>query len=67
MLSTTIGTGPCFNSSIALFNKEYQTFHGSFPLELSHIIDSDRLKYSSIVELAHFACCCGLATLSKLL
>jgi hypothetical protein len=38
-LSTAIGTGFCFNSSIILFNKEYQTFHGSLPLEVSHVID----------------------------
>jgi hypothetical protein len=54
-LSTAIGTGPC---------KEYQTFHGSFPLNLSHIIDPDGFKYSLLMELSHFACRCRLTTLS---
>jgi hypothetical protein len=67
MLSTAIGTGLCFDSSIMLFNEEYQTFHGSLPLNLSHIIDLDRFEYSSIVELAHFDCRCGFTMLSKFL
>jgi hypothetical protein len=67
MLSAAIGTGPCFNSPIMLFNKECQTFHGSLPLNLSHVINVDRFEYSSLVELAHFACHCGLNMLSKLL
>jgi hypothetical protein len=67
MLSTAIGTGPCFNSFIMLFNKEYQTFHGSLPLNLSHIINSDGFEYGSLMELAHFACHCCLTMLSKLL